>query len=69
MILGNTTGQVAGWGINAISNRPSTILMHTSMPTVTNDNCWSTFELAAEAFNFVIHDKPLSENKFCAGDP
>ena len=66
MILGNTSGEVAGWGINSVSNCPSTVLMHTEMPTVTSEVCLRSYQETALRFN-LTNDRTISENMFCAG--
>ena len=68
MNLGNTSGVVAGWGIDSVTNRPSPVLQHTLMPTVTNKHCWNVFTLAARYYKLNIKEKTLNENKFCGGD-
>ena len=68
MILGNTTGEVAGWGISTATGTSSRVLMHAEMPTVTNELCWDTFQTAARELNRSLDGLELTENKFCAGD-
>ena len=69
MILGNTSGEVAGWGITSAAGHPADVLMHTEMPSVRSDLCSNAFQAAAKRFNLTTNYRAISENMFCAGSP
>ena len=68
MVFGETSGEVAGWGLYNSRRLPSYALRHAELPTVTRNRCWSSFQNTAQQLNLTLNPKlMLTENMFCAG--
>jgi len=68
MVLGRTTGEVAGWGLYSSLRLPSYEVRHAELPTVTRNRCWSSYQGTAQQLRFALPPRlMLTENMFCGG--
>ncbi|XP_076806164.1 mannan-binding lectin serine protease 2-like [Clavelina lepadiformis] len=65
---GGSSGEVAGWGVHDARGRPSVVLRQAELPTVTNADCYASFQRKARNLGVTLGSKVhLTENMFCAG--
>ena len=68
MVFGDTSGEVAGWGLYTSIRLPSYKLRHAELPTVTRNRCWGSYQNTAQTLGFTLNPRlMLTDNMFCAG--